>query len=89
MAIRASSCGYMVPILSLSEKLNVGGIFILALFDSELESSVGGRATDITLEGGESVLPGVARITLIVPKGALEETSLRGPNLDWPPCPLG
>ena len=43
----------------------------LALFDS-LESSSGyRRATDITLEGHDPVLPGAAKMTLIVPRGGL------------------
>ena len=36
------------------------------------------QATDITLEGQELVLPGAAKMTLIVPRGCLEEASLRG-----------
>ena len=31
------------------------------------------RATDIILDGHDPILPGVAKITLIVPKGGLEE----------------
>ena len=50
----------MVPILSLSEKLNAGRISTLALFGSELESSAAIRATNITSEGREPVLSGVA-----------------------------
>ena len=34
------------------------------------------RATDITLDGQDPVLPGAVKMTLIVPKGSLEETSL-------------
>ena len=34
------------------------------------------RATDIILDRHDSVLPGVAKITLIVPKGGLEGISL-------------
>ena len=63
----------MVPILFSSEKLNDGRISILAFFDSELESSVSSRAIDITLEGWELVLPEAVKMTLIVPKGGLEE----------------
>ena len=47
----ASLCSWIVPILSSSEKLNEGRIFNLALFGSELGSSVGDQATDITLAG--------------------------------------
>ena len=71
----------MVSALSSSKKLNIGWISILALFGSGLESSVGGRTTDITLEGWELVLPRAAKMTLIVPKGALEEAYLWDPNL--------
>ena len=78
----------MVPTLSSSEKLNTGQISVLALFDLELGSSAGGRATDITLKGWEPVLPGAVKMTLIVPKSGLEEASLRGPNPNWLPCPL-
>ena len=66
----------MVPILPLSEKLNAGRISTLALFGSELESSTGSRATNITLEGWEPFLPGVEKMTLIMPNGGLEEASL-------------
>ena len=41
----------MVPILSSSKKLSAGRISTLAFFGSELESSIGSRATNITLEG--------------------------------------
>ena len=34
------------------------------------------RATDITLDGQDPILPGAAKMTLIVLKGGLEETSL-------------
>ena len=34
------------------------------------------QATDIILDGYDHVLPGAAKITLIVPKGGLEEISL-------------
>ena len=43
------------------------------------------RATDITLDGQDPVLPGVVKMTLIVPKGGLEETSLRDSELAWHP----
>ena len=74
----------MVQNLSSSEKLSAGWISILALFGSELESSAGSRATDITLDGPEPVLPGAAKMTFIVPKGGLEEASLRGFEPTWP-----
>ena len=35
------------------------------------------RATDITLDGHDPILPGAAKMTLIVPKGGLEGISLR------------
>ena len=63
----------MVPILSLFEELNTCQNSILALFGSGLESFAGGRAIDITLEGREPVLLVAAKMTLIVPKGGLEE----------------
>ena len=50
----------------------------MALLGSELLLSAGNRATDITLEGQEPVLPGAAKMTLIIPKGGLEESSLLG-----------
>ena len=68
----------MVPILSSFEKLSAGWISTLALFGSELESLADSRATDITLEGQNPVLPRVANMTFIVPKGGLEEVSFRG-----------
>ena len=68
----------MVLILSSSEKLNAGWIVTLALFSSEFESSVDSQATYIILEGQDPVLPGVAKMTFIVPTGGLEEASLRG-----------
>ena len=86
---KASSCGYMVPTLSSSTKLNAGRISTLALFNSELESSVGSQATDITLEGWELVLPRAAKMTLIVPKGGLEEAFPWTLDPAWSPCPLG
>ena len=78
----------MVPILSSSEKLSVGRISTLALFDSKLESSAGSRATNITLEGWELVLLGAAKMTLIVPNRGFEEAFAWAPNLDWSPCLL-
>ena len=72
----------MVPILSLSEKLNAGQTSNLALFDIGLTSSTNGRATDITLGGCELVLPRAAKMMLMVPKGGLEEAFLCAPDLD-------
>ena len=76
MTTKASSWGCMVPILSLSEKLSAGWISILALFGLGLLSSADSWATDITLKGQEPVLPEAAKMTLIIPKGGLEEASL-------------
>ena len=59
----------MVPYLSTSEKLNTNGTFVLILFSSELESSSEQQDTDIILEGQDPVLPGVANMTFIVPRG--------------------
>ena len=78
----------MVQILSSFEKLNAGWILNLALFSSEFESSEDSRATDIILEGQDPVLPGAMKMTFIVPKGRLEEVSLRGSELVWLACPL-
>ena len=78
----------MVPTLSLSKKLKASRTSILAIFSSGVESYTRGRAMDNTLEGREPILPGTAKITLIVPKGTLKEASLRDPNPAWPPCPL-
>ena len=78
----------MVPILSSSKKLSAGWISILALFGSGLLSSADNRATNITLEGQESVLPGIAKMTLIILKGGLEEASLWGSVPIWLPWPL-
>ena len=44
-----------------------------------------GQATNITLDGQDPVLPGAAKMTLIVPKGGLEEISLRDLELAWLP----
>ena len=75
---KESSCGWMVLNFSLFEKLNVGGISILALFGLELVPSVGSQATDITQERQEPVLLRAAKMTLIVPRGGLKEASLWG-----------
>jgi len=66
----------MVLTLSSSKKLNTGRTSTLALFGLGLESSACGKATDITLEGCEPVLPRAAKMTLIVPKWGLEEAFL-------------
>ena len=63
----------MVPTLSSSEKLSAYRTSTLALFGSGLESSMGGQAIDITLEGYELVLPEAAKMTLMVPKEGLKE----------------
>ena len=41
------------------------------------------RATDITLDGHDPILPGAAKMTLIVPKGGLEKISLRDSEFAW------
>ena len=69
---KASSYNWMVPILSLSKKLNDGQISILAFFGSELESSASSLATEITLKGWEPILPGTVKMILIVPNRGLE-----------------
>jgi len=76
MTTKTSSCSYIVPILSSSEKLNADWILTLALFDSELGSSANSRATNNTLKGQESVLLRAAKMTFILPKGGLEESFL-------------
>ena len=43
------------------------------------------RATDITLDVHDPVLPGVVKMTLIVPKESLEGISLRDSELAWLP----
>ena len=88
VTIKASSCGWMVSILSSSEKLSNSRVSILALFGSKWESSADSLTTDITLEGWEPVLPSAAKMTLIVPSEGLEEVFPRAPDLDWSPCLL-
>ena len=61
--------------LSSSEKPNTSGIPILTLFGIELEPSSRQQDTDITLDGQDSVLPRAANMTLIVPRGGLEDAS--------------
>ena len=46
------------------------------------------RATDITLDGHDLVLPSVAKMILIVPKGGLEGISLLDSEFAWLPWPL-
>ena len=75
----------MVLTLSSSEKLNVGWMLTLALFGLEFESSTDNRATDIILEGQDSVLPRAVKMTFIVPKRGLEEASLRDSEPVWLP----
>ena len=43
------------------------------------------QATDITLDGYDPVLPGAAKITLIVPNGGFEKISLRDSKPAWLP----
>ena len=43
----------------------------------KLESSAGSRATNITLDEEDPVLPEVVKMTLIVPRGGFEGASLR------------
>ena len=78
----------MVPTLSSFEKINASWIFTLALFGLEFESSADSQVTDIILEGQDLVLPRVAKMMFIVPKGGLEEASLRGSELVWLSWPL-
>ena len=51
-------------------------------------SSEDKRATNITLDGHDPVLPGVAKIKLIVPRGGLEGVSLSDREVVCPPSPL-
>ena len=64
------------------------GRLSLALFGSWQVSSEGRQATDITLDGHDPVLPGAAKITLIIPREGLEGTSLSDQELVYPPSPL-
>ena len=57
----------------------------LALFGSRLVSSEDKRATDITLDGYDPVLPSVAKITLIAPRGVLKESPSETPSWLVPP----
>ena len=56
----------------------------LALFGSWQSSSRNRRATDIILEGHDPILPGAAKIMLIVPRGGREGFSLSGRVSVWP-----
>ena len=76
------------PILSSSENPKTRGRSNLALFGSRLVSSDGRRATNITLDGHDPVLPGAAKITLIVPRGGLGGISLSDQKVVCPPSPL-
>ena len=62
-------------------------VSILALFGSELLSSVDSRATDIILEGQELVILGATKMTLIILKGGLEEESPQGSEPIYPIWP--
>ena len=62
----------MVPALSSSKKPKVGRISTLTLFGFETPSSDDNHATDITMDGQDPVVPGVAKMTLIIPKGGSE-----------------
>ena len=78
----------MVPCLSTSEKLNTNGTFILTFFGIELESSSEQQDIDIILEGQDPVLPRVANMTFMVPRGGLEVAFSRNAEFAWPPRPL-
>ena len=78
----------MVPTLFSFEKPRIGWVSILAHFVSELESLASSRATDITLEGQEPVLPEATKMIFIIPNRGLEESSLRDSESVWPPWPL-
>ena len=60
-----------LPILSASEKLNTNGTFILTFYGTGPESSPEQQDTDIILEGQDPVLPRVANMTFMVPRGGL------------------
>ena len=79
----------MVPILSSFEKLNEGRISILALFGSELESSAGDLATNITVKGWKPVLLNAAKMTLIVPNEGFGRAFPWSLIPNWTPYPLG
>ena len=74
---KASSWGWMVPILFLFENPNISRISILALFGPKLESSAGSRDTDITLDREDPVLLRAAKMTLIVPGWGIEGAFIR------------
>ena len=60
----------------------------LALFGSRLVSLEGRRAINITLDGHGPVLPGAAKITLMVPRRGLEGVSLSDEEVVCPPSSL-
>ena len=60
----------------------------LALFGLWQVSSGSRRATVITLDGHDPVLPGAEKITLIVPRRGLEGTSFSDRELVCPPSSL-
>ena len=64
------------------------GSSTLALFGFGLVSLEDKRATNIILDGHDPILPGAAKITLIVPKGGLEGVFLSDRELVCPPSPL-
>ena len=68
----------MVPMLSSTEKPKTGWTTGLALLGSQPKSPVGNRATDITLDSQDPVLPGAAKMTLIVPNEGFTESFLSG-----------
>ena len=85
---KASSCGCMVPCLSTSEKLNTNGTFILALFGIKLESSSEQQDTDIILKEQDPILPEIANMTFMVPRGGLGAAFPWNAEFVWLPRPL-
>ena len=78
----------MVPILSSSEKPMTNGNSTLAFFRFRLMFLEDRRATDITLDGHDLVLPGTVKMILIIPKGGLKGISFRDSEFAWLPWPL-
>ena len=74
--------------LSSFEKPSMGDAIFFAFLYSRSPCSVGGRDTDITLEGQESVLPRAVRMTFIVPIGRLKEMSFHVSMFASPCQPL-
>ena len=70
------NCSHLIII----KKLEAGQTSILPRLESRTESSIHGRAMDITPNGHAPIRPRAARITLIVPMDSLEEDSLRYAN---------